>query len=185
MLLVAAACFAGCASSALEGDRLFQQRRLVEAEAAYKNLLAGKPSPERETERALYHLGLIYSMPDSPLYDLDQAQQVLQRLIDDHGQSPYALQASVIVALQLQVDRLREDLMSQSDRASRLRDQLSHLEQEAVRVEDQMGEQQSRAEQLVKEIARLKREIGRLDEELVAREEELTQIKRIDLEAPP
>jgi hypothetical protein len=169
----------------LEGDDLFQQRRLVEAEAAYKTYLGSQPSAPRQTERALYHLGLIYSLPDSPLYDPDHAQEVLQRLISDHGQSPYALQASLILALQLQIDRLREDLTSQSDRASRLLGLLSQLETEAVQAESQMDEQEDRAQRLVVEIARLKKEIGHLNVELVSREEELDQIKRIDLEAPP
>jgi septal ring factor EnvC (AmiA/AmiB activator) len=169
----------------LEGDHLFQQRRLVEAEAAYKTYLGDQPAATRQTERALYHLGLIYCLPDSPLYDPDHAQKVLQRLISDHGQSPYALQASLILALQLQIDRLREDLTSQSDRAGRLLDLLSQLENEAVQAESQMDEQEDREQRLVVQIARLRREIGRLNVELVSREEELDQIKRIDLEAPP
>jgi hypothetical protein len=169
----------------LEGDRLFEQNRLEEAAEAYAKYLDRHSSVEGRSDRALYHLGLIYALPDSPLYDPEKADQTLRQLLDRDDASLYARQAGLVLALQIEVARLTEESAAQKTLAARLEDELAALEEEAAHASTMAGEQEGRARLLTTRVQQLRSEIERLTADLEKRTEELEKIKAIDLRRIP
>ena len=184
-LLAAVLALGGCATSNLGADRLFEAGRFAEAEEAYLENLANWSADSKRREHCLYRLGLIYALPASSQYDPTRATQYLQELLDLEPQRAYAVQASLVLALQVQTNQLREVLAEETARAKSLREELEVLQTEAARVESEAMDQENRGKRLASVIARLRQQIDQLSDELSAREKELERIKQIDLEGPP
>ena len=174
----------GCATRSLEGDVLLAAGRLEEAEVAYRSFLAKHKSSPLEP-RALYRLGLIYSLPDSPLYNPDRARDTLQQLAEHSEGGLYSRQASLVLTLQDEISHLERAARSQASLAARLENELGRLEEEAAQATSEAGQQESRARRLTSEISYLRTEIASLTESLERREQELERIKEIDLGRTP
>jgi len=183
--LVATLAVGACATHNLRADRLFEAGRFAEAETAYLDLLAGKQAEGKRREHFLYRLGLIYALPASSRYDPVKAERYLQELLDREPQRAYAVQASLVLALQVQTNQLRQVLAEETERARLLRLDLERLQSKAARVESEATDQENRGKRLASEIARLRQQIDQLSSELSERERELERIKQIDLEGPP
>jgi TolA-binding protein len=168
----------------LEGDTLLAAGRLEEAEVAYRSFLSKHESSPLEP-RALYRLGLIYSLPDSPLHDPDRARDVLQQLAEHSRGGLYSRQATLVLTLQAEISRLGRTAETHASLAARLENELGRLEEEAAQATTEAGQHETRARRLTSEISILRTEIARLTESLEQREEELERIKEIDLGRTP
>jgi len=176
---------ASCSYIPLEGDRHFKADRLEKAAAAYREHLRGHPRDTLRSERALYHLGLIYSLPGSPLYDLDLARKTLSTVALEASNTAYRRHASLILDLQAEVSRLREARAQQARLAAMLENEVGRLEEQAAEASTAAGEHAGRASRLGAEIRQLRTEINRLTTALEKREQALERIKEIDLERIP
>lgn len=177
---------AGCAGiSTSEGDRLFANGDFAAAKTAYESYLGRGPADGRRRERALYHLGLIHARPDGAFHDPVKAQRYLERLIAQQPPSPYASQAALVLALQIETHRLRDEMADQKGLARLLLAELSRLRAEAEEIENTATGEQEKARRLADRIRRLETDLDRLTADLAAREEELERLKKIDLEDPP
>lgn len=170
----------GCAARSLDGDVLFAADRLEEAEVAYRTFLSKHPE-DALGPQALYRLGLIYSLPDSPLFDVERAESTLQQLAEHPEGGIYSRQASLVLSLRADIFRLEQAARKQASLAALLENELGRLEEEAAEATTQAGQHESRARRLTSEIAYLRSQIAELTGSLEQRERELERIKEIDL----
>ncbi len=184
-LLLSLTLAGGCATTLVRGDRLFLAGDLTRAEAAYRKALTGGHSNGNAAARARYRLGLIYALPESELHDWAKAEQTLQSLIERQPESAWARQASLLLSLHRERERLEQELEAQRRRANALLAEVAQLEDEARQAGDQVEERDSRLKRLAREIGQLRRDIGELGDKLAASEQELEEIKKIDLQTPP
>ncbi len=175
----------GCLSTGRLADRLFDQGHYGAAEHAYLELLETESARKAKKERALYRLGLIYALPTSGRYDAEKAREHLELLLELDPPSSYALQASLVLALQKQTSELRESVARENEKAKALLAELERLRDQTARVATEATDRQREARRLAAAITALREEISRLSTELTAREQELERIKQIDLEGPP
>jgi hypothetical protein len=174
-----------CSYMPLDGDRLFEANRLEEAAAAYERYLDRHSSVSGRSNRALYHLGLIYALSDGPLHDPERADRTLRELVAREDAGLYGRQARLILALQADVSRLQKESGTLDDLATRLESELAGLEQQAELASTRAGEQEDRARLLTTKVSQLRNEIERLTVALEKRTEELEKIKAIDLRRVP
>ncbi len=182
--ILAAAWLAGCATAPAPGDRLFESGDLTGARDAYLAQLEEQGSG-RSAERALFRLGLIYLHPESPLFDPEEGETVLERLSAAEPTSAYARQASLLLGVQAEVNTLRAAVAEQAELRQELESALSEARDSATLQEVRFQAREKNLSNLSTALARLKKEIERLTEEVAAREDELERLKAIDLDGPP
>ncbi len=179
-----------CVSVSFEtrADRAYRTGDFEEAARAYRQILDDSPGGSREAH-ALYRLALIYSRPDSPLRDDDAAAELLRRVLQDHPDSRYVPQATLILDLQRQASQLREmsDELAASIDALRAEaaQAVAALQDEMGRVQGEAQQKQQRIAQLERQLAGLRDQLGGFNDEVARLEEELRQLKEIDLALPP
>lgn len=185
LLALPLAGLAGCVSTLADGDRFYLAGDLIAAEAAYRGYLTSGRASGDDEARARYRLGLIYALPGSELHDWQRADRTLASLVEREPESAWARQASLVLTLRAESERLRQELDASDDRVSALLSEVVELRQAAEQAGDEAEDREARMEQLWAEIAGLKQSIGQLQERVAAREKELERIKRIDLQTPP
>lgn len=175
----------GCSSSKRIGDYYFESGRYVEAEAAYQVYLENEPEDARRIARSMYRLGVIYALPESPLYDPERAAEILDRLLSINPGGPYSSEAELIRHLQLEVVRTRDELAGDRQRIADLEQELELLEIELEETQAELGEGAEQVETLSQQIESLRGRIRGLSGELATKEQELERLKAIDLQQPP
>jgi hypothetical protein len=174
----------GCSLRSLEGDRLLSENRIEEAEIAYRSFL-DKNQSSRRGQQALYRLGLIYVLPDSPIYNPEQGRAILKQVAAHPAGGIYSRQASLVLTLQIEISRLQQAAQAQASLAAQLENALGQMEEEAAQASTEAGAQETRSRQLTGEIRILRSEIHQLTLSLEKREKELERIKEIDLGRMP
>jgi len=181
---------ASCVSVSFDNraDRAYRDGELEEAAEAYEEVLSRSTGGPREAH-AVYRLALIHSRPDSPLRDDAKAADLLGRVLQNHPDSRYAPQASLILDLQLQATRLREMINDLANHIRKLREEAHQamvaLQEEMGRVQGEAAEKQQRIAQLERQLSGLRDQLGAFNEEMAQLEEELRRLKEIDLALPP
>ena len=169
-------------------DRAYRAGDMEEAALAYREVLERSTGGAREAH-ALYRLALIHSRPDSLYRDDAEAAELLGRILQEHPDSRYAPQATLILDLQRQASRLQEmsDQLAASVEALRgeAARAVTALEQEMGRVQGEAQAKQQRIAQLERQLAGLRDQLGSFNEEVTRLEEELRRLKEIDLALPP
>lgn len=190
VLLIATPLLVSCVSLSFDtrADRAYRAGDMEEAAHAYQEVLDTSTGGSREAH-ALYRLALIHSRPDSLMRDDAEAAKLLGRLLQDHPDSRYAPQATLILDLQRQASRLQEmsdDLAAsiQELRAEAAR-AVTGLQNEMGRVQGEALAKQQRIGQLEQQLGRLRDQLGVFNEEVEQLEEELRRLKEIDLALPP
>ena len=79
--------------------------------------------------RALFHLGLVYALPASPLQDLERAKTLLQQIGTFFPESPEAAQAEFIVELLTRQELLQSDLSRSRSRIEQLSEALERIKE--------------------------------------------------------
>lgn len=175
----------GCASTLSDGDRLYLAGEFVQAEAAYRSYLTSGQAEGEARARARYHLGLIYALPDSGLHDWEMASRALRSLVESDPGSPWSQQASLLLAMHAERERLERELEIRDSRVNALLAEVVALRKAAESAGDEAEDREARVDQLTSEISELRQSIGELGERLAEREQELERIKKIDLQTPP
>jgi hypothetical protein len=168
----------------LDGDRLLSESRFEEAAIAYRTFLDKHQSTARG-QRALYRLGLIYSLPESPLYDPERGREALKQVAAHPEGGIVSRQANLVLNLQIEISRLQQTAQAQASLAARLGSELGRMEEEAALASNEAGEHENRSKRLTGEIRILRTEIEQLTKSLEKREKELERIKEIDLGRVP
>ena len=184
--MLVAGLIASCTSTDVRlGDRYFDSARYVEAAAAYEEYL--KQGIESRDDEALmsYRLGLIYAREDSSLFDPHRSAEMLSHSLELDKNSPYSLEAGVLLNLQKDVLDLRKEVTDRKARIETLFSELSGLQEQVEKAEGQAGVREKKVEVLSKQIGDLRHQIETLLSEVESKVEELERLKAIDFETPP
>jgi hypothetical protein len=90
--------------------------------ARFYELYLRRDSEGLHRERALFHLALIYSFPDSPIHDPARADGLFQTLLDEFVDSPYSAQVRTL-------QELKAGLENRDDQIRRLQEELEQLKE--------------------------------------------------------
>jgi vacuolar-type H+-ATPase subunit I/STV1 len=192
LLVVSLAAQAACSLSLHQGDRALAESRYVDAAAAYGRTWSV------EEDAALFRLGLIHAVPESPLFDPARARSTFEELQRRYPKSAYGFAGKVMAArLQRQQEleaRLAEldgtlaqtkqslsEAVSEHERDRQTRQaQLDQLQQERDRLAAELKGMRDEHAELVLlrqehvDVEQLRRDNARM-------KEELEELKRIDL----
>lgn len=174
-----------CSSSQSVGDQHFESGLYVDAAAAYQAYLDNEPRDARQVARSMYRLGVIYGLPESPLYDPERSAEILDRLLKINPGGPYSSEAELIRQLQLQVVETREELAMDRQQIEELQGELEWMEVELEQARAELGEGAEQVATLSQQIESLRARIRVLSGELATKEQELERLKAIDLQQPP
>ena len=104
-----------------EGELQAQQGDLTGAARFYELYLRGE-SQGLNRERALFHLALIYSFPDSPVHDSARAEILFQTLLDEFSDSPYSSQVRTLQGLQASLENREDEIKRLQEELERLKE---------------------------------------------------------------
>jgi hypothetical protein len=90
-------------------DQAFEAGDFPVALAGYQSHLEGDAAGEA-TDRAVFRLAVLHLMPGGPAPDPTTGYSLLRRLVRDHPESPYRLEADVILGLTAKVDGLETEI---------------------------------------------------------------------------
>lgn len=153
----------GCASGLRRADRLYDAGAYGEAVAAYEEVLRDDAA-ERELDRVLLRLAVLYAWPASPVHDEERARALYGELTRRFAAGPYGAQAARVFDYEATIEdyeAAREDFEAT----------------EALLREE--------AERLRKESGRLGEEAARLRREVAACRDQLEKLKAIDAGGSP
>lgn len=82
---------------------------------------------EGHADRALWGLAMLHLLPESPLHDRDEAMGVLDRLVEDHRESMWGMQARWVRGLMEELDEVRGQVVQQEDLLRQLTETVEQL----------------------------------------------------------
>jgi hypothetical protein len=148
-------------------ENAYDQGLFVAAANAYSRALApGSPTPAPDQELAIARLALIYSMPDSPLHDIDQARTHLTLLEERFPGSNQGAPARTMITLQSRIALLESTVEEMQTSLDALRSTI--------------GEFETAATEQATTIHSLQAEVDRLQISLSATRTELETLREID-----
>jgi TolA-binding protein len=109
-------------------DRAFASREYGVAIRSFEEYLRLAPAGEKRDE-ALFHLGLVYGLPDYAGRDWQKASTYLRQLVTEFPDSPRRASADLILALRNEVTQLTSDAEKQNQRIRQLTTELERLKQ--------------------------------------------------------
>ena len=104
-----------------EGEQHLQQGDVPGA-ARFYELYLRRDSKGLNRERALFHLALIYSFPDSPVHDPARADGLFQTLLEEFAGSPYSAQVRTILELRASLENREEQIQLLQDELEQLKE---------------------------------------------------------------
>ena len=90
-------------------DRAFDGGDYATARAGYEAHLAG-PDAAIDADRVLYRLAVLHLAKDGGGRDLNAGYALLRRIVREHPESPYRLEAELILGLSARVDGLEVEV---------------------------------------------------------------------------
>ena len=135
---------------------------------------------EEDYDEALYLLVLVHATPESPYFDLDQAQDYTRRLEKEYPDSSYSFQANLLQDLSHQVQE-HEMLVNEVQEMSRqlkgsrtelllsirsLNQRIETLKSEKALLESHLGLREQEIQVLSEELAEARERASELAEEL-------------------
>lgn len=122
----------GSLPGSVEPD-LFEQAELafdmgdyVDAIRGYETYLQRMPDGDRVDE-VLFHVGMAYVLQTKPPANWQRATANLNRLVNEHPESPLKPTASLILSLHLHADQLAKDVKERNEIMRQLNTQLERL----------------------------------------------------------
>lgn len=177
LAVLVAAALAGCAGNRL--DRSFDAGHFDEV----VRLFEADPALLTD-ERALFHAGVAYAMPDSPAYDPVAALDAFHRLLLFHPRSAYRARVVPMQRLLAEVEYRSAREAEWRHRVERLDARLGEHERELEEIRDRLDTERSRAEALAAGVERLNRQVRDRDQRIEALQDELRALREIDLNRP-
>jgi hypothetical protein len=140
-------------------DESYEMGDYRTAIAAYSTYLRENPSGAA-ADRVLFRMGMAYALPSNPSQDMSQAVFYMNELRDRFPDSPLRPEAELLVSLQLQIQKLRDDVDQEELLTSGFRRRLDQLDEQQVSTAEEFQGELSRKEdrirQLSAELERLK-----------------------------
>jgi hypothetical protein len=90
-------------------DQAFESGDYATALGGYRNHLDGEGG-DLDADRALFRLGVLHLLNGGPAPDTRTGHALLRRLVREHPESPYRMQAEVILGLASRVDGLESEV---------------------------------------------------------------------------
>ena len=109
-------------------DRAYAVRDYATATRNFEEYLRIAPAGERR-EDALFHLGLIYALPENQTRDWAKSLAYLKQLTTEFPSSPHRASAELILTLRNEVTQLNSDAEKQNQRIRQLTTELDRLKQ--------------------------------------------------------
>ncbi|MQA90489.1 MAG: hypothetical protein GEU90_09665 [Gemmatimonas sp.] len=135
-------------------------------------------------ERAIYLAALAYASPESSSYDPNRAIHLLERLLTLHPRSRYANHARYIHQLLGEVDRLDTLATEATEERDSLAAELAGEREQVEALQEDLWELTVRADAHEAIAMSLRREILQRDARIRQLEDELSALKKIDLNRP-
>ncbi len=167
----------GCAASSF--DRYFEAGQYELAARAHE----ADPSPA-PSDRTLFRLGLVYALPQTPVYDPTRARASLEALRARFPASRFRTPGRVLLALLTELTRLETEVDMEQFQLDSLRVTLREIQEGHQALRQGIANQDRELERLRRELRRLEDELA--DKSLTVRrlESELERLKSIDLGRP-
>lgn len=176
--LLALSLLAGCASSS--GDDF--GRTLGTGDYLSAARILEEESASADDEDALFRSGLLRAIPESPLYDPEEAVRRMQLLLELHPDTEYRVEALQIVDMSEEMLRLRralEELRAEMDA------RIARLQQRLDVIEGSLEGRHAEIELLRHEVAQLRAELGRSEGRIQELRRQLERLKAIDFDPAP
>lgn len=113
----------GPGAAAIEAETLWLNGDDAGAAAAFEEQVEGGGG-----DHALFRLALVYGSPASAVHDPARSAALLRRLIEEHPTSPYRAEAAAVLALEVELERLRREASSGDRETRRLRGYAAELQ---------------------------------------------------------
>ncbi|MCB1056263.1 MAG: hypothetical protein KDD11_12250 [Acidobacteria bacterium] len=172
-------------------DQLYERGETTAAEGAYREALRLDPT-RPDGDRALFHLAVLYGTPGSAVFDPEQAESCLERLLAQFPESDYERPARAWLASRRRVEELERELAESRRGASagemrekELSSKLADLETRVVAGTQREQAASALAEDQRRRIAELEAALERSTQRAERLERDLQELKRIDLGSPP
>jgi outer membrane protein assembly factor BamD (BamD/ComL family) len=163
-------------------NRGFAAGDCVGAARDFQRYLDLMPSGGHRDE-ALFHLGLINSVPECGRQDWATADGYMKRLLVEFPQSPYRLTAELILSLRDQAARISAEIARVTTEQEQLRNEGTRLRNEIAALQNDTAQLRMSSSQLSDEINRLKAEVTAAETELDKKEQQnrllRTQLERL------
>lgn len=167
---------AGCVSLS-DGDRLWESGKHREALELYERLARSTD----EEAPVMLREGLLRAVPETEIFDPEEARRLLSAVADGYPGTVWALEARLVLdGLDAEEERRRLEEESAS-----LRSRLEGLEARDARLRAALEVEGSRSGGLVERIEELHRQSESLRAEVARLKAEIDQLKAIDLDRPP
>jgi hypothetical protein len=149
-------------------DEAFEHGEFAAAAPAYRRALAmGQADASDDRARALLRLSFMHAVPESSIWDIEQARSYLDQLVSEYPEAPEAGGVEALLELQSTVVFLQTRLAG-------LQATVSRLQSATVALEVNRNEQSTTIEDLTVELEHV-------SQQLAATETELSRLKEIDL----
>jgi outer membrane murein-binding lipoprotein Lpp len=129
-----------------------------------------------DRDAALFHLGLINSIPDCGRQDWDAASGYLKRLAVEFPQSSYTITAHLILSMRDQAAQISAEIARLTVEQEQLRTEGNRLRNEITALQSDAAQLRTDSAQLNEQIARLKSEVTAAGTELEKKNERIRQL---------
>ena len=143
-------------------------------------------------DHALFHLGLIYSLPEPERQDWTRASGYLRNVVNEFPQSSYKPTAQLILSMRDQATELSMEIAKLTAESTQLRNEGTRLRNEVTQLQDDAALLRTNSTALTNQIATLKAEADRVGLELDKRDQKIRELNnalerlvRIDSERRP
>ncbi|MEZ5330585.1 MAG: hypothetical protein R2991_00730 [Thermoanaerobaculia bacterium] len=172
----AALLLTGCVSLS-DGDRLWEAGEHRDALELYERLARSTD----EEAPVLLREGLLRSVPDTEVFDPEEARRLLTAVVEGYPGSVWEVEARLVLdGLDAELERRRLE-----DETAGLRRRLETLEAQDARLRAALEVEGSRSGGLVERLEELHEESERLRAEVARLKTEIDELKAIDLDRPP
>ena len=168
-------------------NREFALEDYVSAARDYERYLQLVPSGG-DRDQALFHLGIIYTLPEGERQDWPRAVGYLSRLVTEFPQSPLKPTAQVILSAREQSTQLSVDISRLNNEMGQLRNEIAQLRNEGSQLRNEGSQLRTNISQLNEELAKVKAdaaaqlalEVEKRDQRIKQLNTELERLIRID-----
>jgi len=168
-------------------NREFALEDYVSAARDYERYLQLVPSGG-DRDQALFHLGIIYTLPEGERQDWPRAVGYLSRLVTEFPQSPLKPPAQVILSSREQATQLSVDVSGLNNEMGQLRNEIAQLRNEASQLRNEGSQLRTNISQVNEELAKVKAdaaaqialEVEKRDQKIKELNTQLERLIRID-----